>query len=481
MLSEKGINKLQKKHLTNPVLRIISGIADEGNLECFVIGGYVRDIFLGRSSNDIDIVVLGNGIDFARKVSKKLRKSNITVFKNFGTALVQYKSLDIEFVGARRESYSRNSRKPSVESGTLEDDQNRRDFTINAISVSLNQRNFGELIDPFAGINDIKNKIIRTPLEPVQTFSDDPLRMIRAIRFASQLGFRIEPMTWKGIKANAGRIEIVSKERISDELHKILLSARPSTGLRLLNESGLLEIILPELFNLNGIEDKNGLRHKDNFSHTIQVVDNVSERTDKLWLRWAALLHDIGKPGTRRFIRGQGWTFHGHDFTGSQMIPAIFKNMKLPLNEKMKYVQKLVLLHLRPIVLSEEDITDSAIRRLLFEAGEDTEDLMILAEADITSRNPEKVKRYLDNFRIVRQKLKETEEKDAIRNFQPPVSGDDIMKTLGLPPCREVGILKNAIKEAILDGLIRNDYDEAFGFMLLKAKEIGLNPPVAES
>ncbi|MCX6258890.1 MAG: HD domain-containing protein [Bacteroidia bacterium] len=477
----KEQKKLIDKQLDKPIFELISEIAGAHTTECYIVGGFVRDIFLHRESKDIDIVVLGSGIELAKKVAKKLGQKNLTIFKNFKTAQVKAGDLEIEFVGARRESYRIQSRKPIVEDGSLKDDRERRDFTINALSLSLNRENFGELTDPFNGMKDIKNKIIRTPLEPETTFSDDPLRMIRAIRFACQLGFSIEPETWAGILKSATRIEIVSSERISDEFHKILMSEQPSIGLRLMNESGLLEIFFPELYHLNGIEDKDGIRHKDNFSHTAQVVDNISRNTANLWLRWAALLHDIGKPSTKRFSDEHGWTFHGHDFTGFKMVPVIFRKLKLPMNEKMKYVQKLVLLHLRPIVLSEDIVTDSAVRRLLFEAGDDIDDLMMLAEADITSKNPAKVARYLDNFLLVRQKLKEIEEKDALRNFQPPVSGQEIMEVFRLAPCREVGLIKNAIKEAILDGLIRNDYDEAFGFMLLKGAELGLTPHLPEA
>ncbi len=463
-------NKLQHK-----IFQVISKTADQMQLETYIIGGFVRDLYLNRKSKDIDIVTIGSGIELAKKVSENLKnKPQVNIFKNFGTAMLKYKDLEIEFVGARKESYQSDSRKPLVEDGTLEDDQNRRDFTINALALRLNKSNFGELVDPFNGIDDLKNKIIRTPLNPDITFSDDPLRIMRAIRFSAQLGFEIQSETLQSISKNKERINIISGERIIDEINKIMMSEKPSVGFKLMEETGLLKIIFPEFQLLKGVDKVNGIGHKDNFYHTLEVLDRIVPNTDNLWLRWSALLHDIAKPVTKKFVEGQGWTFHAHNFVGVKMIPGIFKRLKLPLNEKMKYVQKMVQLHMRPIVLSEEVVTDSAVRRLLYEAGDDIDDLMTLCEADITSKNSDKVKRYMKNFLLVREKLKEIEEKDAIRNFEPPVKGELIMETFALQPGREVGIIKDAIKDAILDGIIHNDFDEAFEFMLKKASEIGL-------
>ena len=461
-----------EKHLTHPVFKIISSCANQLGVEAFVIGGFVRDLFLNRESKDIDVVTLGKGIELAELVHQQLPDSYLSVFKNFGTAQVKFHDLEIEFVGARKESYNHNSRKPTVETGSLKDDQDRRDFTINALAIGLTEANFGKLLDPFQGVLDIEHKIIKTPLQPDITYSDDPLRMLRAIRFATQLGFTIEEISFEAITKNKKRIDIVSKERIADELNKIILSPIPSVGFKLLFDCGLLHLIFPEMVKLYGVETVNGKSHKDNFYHTLEVLDNVSKMSDNLWLRWAAILHDIAKPNTKRFEPEHGWTFHGHEDKGARMVPKIFENLRLPLNEKMKYVQKLVLLHLRPIVLAKTEISDSAVRRVLFEAGDDVDDLMKLCQADITTKNPNKVKRYLQNFEIVKTKLKEIEEKDHIRNWQPPVSGEEIMSLFNLPPSKTVGDLKNALKDAILDGVISNDKAEALTFLSAKMKEI---------
>ena len=465
-----------KQHLAHKVFTCISACAEELGIESYVIGGYVRDVLLNRKEpKDIDIVCVGSGIELAKKVAKKLKgKPKVQIFKTFGTAMVCHKDLELEFVGARKESYQKESRKPSVENGTLKDDQNRRDFTINTLALSLNKDRYGELLDPFGGIKDLENGIIRTPLDPSITYSDDPLRMMRAVRFATQLNFTIEKESLFAIEKNAHRLNIISQERIIDEVNKIILAQQPSKGFKLLLNTKLLHQFFPEFVALHGVEVIQGKKHKDNFYHTLEVLENISKNTDNLWLRWAALLHDIGKPETKRFEEGHGWTFHGHEFIGSKMVPNIFKRLKLPLNEKMKFVQKLVLLHLRPIVLSKKFISDSALRRLLFDAGNDLEELMLLCEADITSKNEKKVKRFLNNFQLVRKKLKDIEERDHIRNWQPPISGELIMNTFNIPPGKVVGDLKNQIREAILDGVISNEYDQAYNFMLEKAKEYGL-------
>ena len=466
-----------KAHFSTEIFKQISATADALQLECYVVGGYVRDLFLERTSKDIDVVVVGSGILMAETLGKRLgRGAHVAVFRNFGTAQLKYKGTEVEFVGARRESYSHDSRKPVVEDGTLNDDQNRRDFTINALAVCLNADRLGELVDPFGGIDDLYDKTIRTPLDPDITFSDDPLRMMRCVRFAAQLGFYIDDETFEALERNKERIGIISRERIADELNKILLSPVPSKGFVELDRCGLLALIFPELVALQGVETRNGKAHKDNFYHTLEVLDNVARTSQNLWLRWAALLHDIAKPRTKRWEPKQGWTFHNHNYMGAKMIPDLFRRMKLPMNEKMKYVQKLVELHMRPIVIADEEVTDSAVRRLLFEAGDDIDDLMTLCEADITSKNQERKQRFLDNFRLVRQKLKDLEEKDRIRNFQPPVDGEEIMATFGLQPCREIGSLKSAIKDAILDGVIPNDHDAAYQFMLERARRMGLQP-----
>ncbi|RZK67420.1 MAG: HD domain-containing protein, partial [Pedobacter sp.] len=461
-----------EKHLKNPVFKVLVDIATLQNTEAYVIGGYVRDIFLKRDSKDIDIVVLGNGIEFAEATGNIL-KAKVAVFKNFGTAMLRFRDLEIEFVGARKESYRADSRKPIVENGTIEDDQLRRDFTINALAISLNKDSYGELVDPFDGVKDLRSGLIKTPLDPEITFSDDPLRMMRAIRFATQLNFTIDEKALQAIRTQKERIKIVSKERITDELNKIIMSPIPSIGFKYLFDTGLLQLIFPQMTNLYGVEIINGKGHKDNFYHTLQVLDNICSTTDDLWLRWAAILHDIAKPATKRFEEGHGWTFHGHEDKGARMVPQIFSHLKLPLNEKMKFVQKLVQLHLRPIVLAQDVVTDSAVRRLLFDAGEDIESLMLLCNADVTTKNEYKVKKYRNNFELVKQKLKDVEERDKIRNWQPPITGNDIMRIFGLGAGKEVGIIKNAIREAILEGDITNNYDEALEFMMKKAKEIG--------
>jgi putative nucleotidyltransferase with HDIG domain len=469
------------------ILDKIAAAAADIRVPCYVVGGFVRDKLLGRETKDIDIVCIGDGIRLAETAARQFRPvPEVHFFKNFGTAQIKLNLQEdpfapsdieeVEFVGARKESYSHNSRKPVVEAGSLADDQARRDFTINAMAVSLNKEDYGRLLDPFGGMEDLRNGILKTPLEPGATFSDDPLRMMRAIRFATQLGFTIEPVTYKAIAENAGRIRIVSGERIIDELNKILMCPKPSVGFDLLYKTGLLQIIFPQMVSLAGAEYIDGMGHKDNFYHTLQVVDNICRTTGDLWLRWAAVLHDIGKPATKRFEEGQGWTFHGHEVVGGRMVPKIFTQLKLPQNEKMKFVRKMVELHLRPISLTKEDISDSAIRRLLFDAGEDFESLMLLCEADITSKNKQKVKRFLENFEWVRQRCIEVEEKDHIRNWQPPITGEMIMQIFAIPPGRMVGNIKNAIREAILDGVIPNQYEEAYQFMLTKAREFGIEP-----
>lgn len=475
------MRKLNREDLTRlldgKMFHLIGDVADEMGMECYIVGGYVRDLFLERPSKDIDVVTVGSGIKLARALAAKLGKGvHLSIFSNFGTAQVKFHGIEVEFVGARKESYSHDSRKPVVEDGTLEDDQNRRDFTINALAVCLNKERFGELVDPFDGVLDMEDRLIRTPLDPDITFSDDPLRMMRCIRFATQLNFHIGEETFEALGRNKERIKIVSKERVADELNKIMMSATPSKGFVELSRCGLLSLIFPELSEMEGVETVRGRAHKDNFYHTLEVLDNICQKTDNLWLRWAALLHDIGKPRTKRFEPAIGWTFHNHNFIGAKMIPNIFRRMKLPMNEKMKYVQKMVSLHMRPIVIADEEVTDSAVRRLLFEAGDDIDDLMMLCEADITSKNALRKQKFLDNFKLVRQKLIDLEEKDRIRNFQPPVTGEEIMAVFGLQPCREVGNLKSVVKDAVLDGIIPNEHDAAFAFMLKHAEKMGLKP-----
>jgi putative nucleotidyltransferase with HDIG domain len=459
-----------------PIFTELQQCADKLGLEAYVIGGYVRDLVLNRNSKDIDVVVVGDALPLAKAFANLHKQSDFAVFKNFGTAMVKTTDWEVEFVGSRKESYRTDSRKPTVSAGTLADDQNRRDFTINALAISINKNTFGQFVDPFGGLDDINNHLIKTPLAPDITFSDDPLRMLRAIRFASQLGFTILPETFEAIQHNAERIKIISYERISEELNKILLSPKPSVGLKLLFESGLLKLIFKELQNMHGVEVKNGKAHKDNFYHTIHVVDNICEETNNLWLRWAALLHDIGKPATKRFIEAEGgWKFHGHEDKGSRMVPNIFNNLKLPQNEKMRYVQKLVALHHRPKALAEDGVTDSAIRRLIVDAGDDLEDLFTLCRADMTTRFAEKIALYKSNLNKVQQLVKEVEERDELRNWQPPITGEMIMETFNLQPCKEVGLIKNQIREAILDGKIKNDYTEAFAYMKIIAAELGVS------
>ena len=464
-----------EEHLNNVVIQVVAEAAARLRKPAYVVGGWVRDIYLSRRSVDIDIVVVGSGIELASAVATIIdRKRFLKVYKNFGTAMLNYQGFQIEFVGARKESYREDSRKPIVEDGSLDEDIARRDFTINAMAISLNKKDFGRLIDPFGGVDDIEKKILRTPLDPDITYSDDPLRMMRAVRFAAQLDFEIDYASFEAIKRNAHRISIVSAERVMDEFNKIMLSKQPGKGIKRLRATGLLAHFFPELEAMHGVEVVNGKAHKDNFYHTMQVLDKLAEYSGDLWLRWAALLHDIAKPATKRFDEVSGWTFHGHEFVGQKMVKEIFKRLKLPMNEKMRYVQKLVLLHLRPIALTESIVTDSAVRRLLFEASDDIDDLMMLCEADITSANPDKVKKYLANFGLVRRKLKETEEKDRLRNWQPPVSGDDIMQTFGISPSKEVGLIKTAIREAILEGDIQNNREEALALMLEEGKKLGL-------
>jgi poly(A) polymerase len=471
-----------KESINNEIFKIISECCEENNLECYVIGGYVRDLLIGKkSAKDIDILVVGNGIRIAENVAKKLKlKSKVTVFKNFGTAMFKYKNFEIEFVGTRKESYNKNSRNPQVSPGSLKDDLNRRDYTINTIGISLNKNSWGKVIDEFNGIDDLKNKVIRTPLEPKKTFSDDPLRMLRGARFASQLNFKIDKKSFDGLISEKDRIKIVSPERISEEINKIINTEKPSIGFKILESVGLLKIILPELTDLKGIEEIEGQKHKDNFFHTLEVLDNICNNTSNLWLRWAALLHDIGKAPTKKFVKKIGWTFHGHELKGSKMAYRIFKRLNLPLNNKLKYVQKIIYLSSRPIILSNNNITDSAIRRLIFDANEDLDDLLTLCEADITTKNPSRFKKYLNNFQIVREKIKIVEERDSIRNFQPPISGEEIMKYFKLRPSKEIGIIKEFIKNSILDGKIKNDKESAKLLMIEKGKSLGLKSNTIE-
>ena len=463
-----------KQHIGDTIFTVVADQASRLGHEVYVIGGFVRDILLHRPNTDVDFVTDGNGIELAEACAKAMGIKHINIFKNFGTAHFRMGEWDYEFVGARKESYARHSRKPEVEPGSIADDQKRRDFTINAMAISLNKNSLGELVDPFNGIGDLKKKLIRTPLDPDITYSDDPLRMMRAVRFSAQLHFHIEEESFNAIRKNSSRLQIISMERISTELNKIILTEKPGNGFKVLFQTGLLHEFFPEMVKLHGVERRKGLAHKDNFFHTLQVLDNLCKTSDKLWLRWSAILHDIAKPATKRFYDGEGWTFHGHEDVGARMVPKIFSRLKLPLDHHMKYVQKMVQLHLRPIALTKEEVTDSAIRRLLFEAGDDVDDLMLLCQADITSKNESKVQRYLENYEVVKRKLVEVEQKDQIRNFQPPISGELIMETFGIVPGPEVGIIKNAIKDAILDGVIHNNYEEAFEFMLEKGNEIGL-------